>query len=186
MTFLGKIFGKIKEVDAKERLPFSRENRIFAQTSLKTDADGAFPLWRRTKADKLQLLSFNTTSATTANHFSFFKEPLTIDSDYVLMYENYSSYLSCFAYLTGANAGQTAPGCVPNLPQIVFSTVFAMAYLWPAGPQCKLTISGGVWGELIIRVKALSKQEIWGECSAESSCGGNTASPSLQLGRRRA
>lgn len=45
------------------------------------------------------------------------------------MYENYSSYLRCFAYLAGANAGQTAPGCVPNLPQIVFSIVFAMAYV---------------------------------------------------------
>lgn len=116
----------------------------------------------------------------------FLKEPLTIDSDYVLMYENYSSYLRCFAYLAGANAGQTAPGCVPNLPQIVFSIVFAMAYVWPAGLQCNLTISGVVWGELIIRVKALSKQGMWGECSAENSCGGNTASPSLQLRGGRA
>lgn len=67
-----------------------------------------------------------------------------MDSDYVLMHENYSSYLGCFAYLTGANAGQTAPGCVPNLPQIVFPIVFAMAYLGPAGLQCNLTISGVV------------------------------------------
>lgn len=159
---------------------------MFARTSLKTDADGAFPLWHRTKADKLQLHSFRTSSATTANHSSFFKESLTIDCDYVLMYENYSSYLSCFAYLPGANAGQTAPGCVPNLPQIVFSIMFAMAYLWPAGLQGNLTISGVVWGELIIRVKALSKQGLWEECSAESSCGGNATSPNLQFGRRRA
>lgn len=176
----------LKQVDTRQRWSFSDKNRIFAQTSLKSDADGAFPLWRRTKADKLQPLFFNATYAATANHFSFFKEPLTIDSDYVLMYENYAFYLGCFAYLAGANAGQTAPGCVPNLPQIVFPIMFAMAYLWAVELQCNLTISGVVWGELIIRVKAQSKQGLWGECSSESSCGGNTSSWSLQLQRRRA
>lgn len=60
--------------------------------------------------------------------FSFFFSH-TVNSDYELMLENYCRYLAYIGYLARANAGQTAPGCVPNLSQIVFPIVFAMPYL---------------------------------------------------------
>lgn len=95
---------------------------------------------------------------------------------------NYCNFCS-FGYLMRANAGQTAPGCVPNLPQIVFPIVFAMPYLWPGGLHCNSTISGVVWEELIRRVKALSKQGLWVEYGSESGGdGGGASSQPLSCG----